>query len=190
MFPKLYSWWIFCSFKPINWLHLLISLCWHSYLFSDGRPSDVFCSLSLRFHKYHHMQGDFCFPHKSFLKRNLPLVTIISRADSQFAPSQWEMLLQSNALSHWLGANLESALISVLDHFACQSGLDVSKNFHSTNIHNFIFKTDHTYDLEENFAQILLPNWQFFLPLAIWQWDMYIFFLKSEFICYSSIQFY
>ena len=35
----------------------------------------------------------------------------ISRADSRFAPSQWETSLQSNAVSHWLGANLESALI-------------------------------------------------------------------------------
>ena len=32
------------------------------------------------------------------------------RADSKFAPSQWEASLQSNAISHWLGANLESAL--------------------------------------------------------------------------------
>ena len=32
------------------------------------------------------------------------------RADSRFAPSQWETSLQSNAVSHWLGANLESAL--------------------------------------------------------------------------------
>ena len=29
---------------------------------------------------------------------------------SGFAPSQWETLLQSNAVSHWLGANLESVL--------------------------------------------------------------------------------
>ena len=29
---------------------------------------------------------------------------------SRFAPSQWEASLQSNAVSHWLGANLESAL--------------------------------------------------------------------------------
>ena len=35
------------------------------------------------------------------------------RADSRIAPcSQWETLLQSNAISHWLGANLESALLS------------------------------------------------------------------------------
>ena len=31
------------------------------------------------------------------------------KADSRFAPSQWEMPLQSNVISHWLGANLESA---------------------------------------------------------------------------------
>ena len=35
----------------------------------------------------------------------------ILRADSRFAPSQWETSLQSNAVSHWLGTNLESALI-------------------------------------------------------------------------------
>ena len=32
------------------------------------------------------------------------------RADSRLAPSQWETSLQSNAVSYWLGANLESAL--------------------------------------------------------------------------------
>ena len=32
------------------------------------------------------------------------------RADSRFAPSQWETSLQSNAVSHWLGTNPESAL--------------------------------------------------------------------------------
>ena len=30
--------------------------------------------------------------------------------DSRLAPSQWETSLQSNAVSYWLGANLESAL--------------------------------------------------------------------------------
>ena len=32
------------------------------------------------------------------------------RADSRLAPSQWEMLLQCNPISHWLATNLESAL--------------------------------------------------------------------------------
>ena len=34
------------------------------------------------------------------------------RDDSRFAPNQWEMALQSNAVSHWLGANLESVLLT------------------------------------------------------------------------------
>ena len=37
----------------------------------------------------------------------------IPRAASRLAPSQWEMSLQSNAASHWLGANLELALNTV-----------------------------------------------------------------------------
>ena len=41
----------------------------------------------------------------------MPLQSSYSyRADSRFAPSQWEPSLHSNAVSHWLGANLESAL--------------------------------------------------------------------------------
>ena len=32
------------------------------------------------------------------------------RADTRFAPSQWETALLCNDVSHWLGANLESAL--------------------------------------------------------------------------------
>ena len=35
--------------------------------------------------------------------------TTYSSADSRFASSQWEALLQSNTVSHRLGANLESA---------------------------------------------------------------------------------
>ena len=33
------------------------------------------------------------------------------RADSRFAPSQWDTALLCNDVSHWLGANLESALL-------------------------------------------------------------------------------
>ena len=39
---------------------------------------------------------------------------IVYRADSRFVPRQWELSLQSNAVSHWLGANLESALAYAL----------------------------------------------------------------------------
>ena len=36
------------------------------------------------------------------------------RADSRFVPSEWETQLHSNAVSHWLGANLESAVNCVV----------------------------------------------------------------------------
>ena len=39
---------------------------------------------------------------------------IMSRADSRFAPSQWETALLCNAVSHWLVASLESALHEML----------------------------------------------------------------------------
>ena len=45
------------------------------------------------------------------------------RADSRFMPSQRETSLQSNAVSHWLGANLESALLLWI-------WCDISENVH------------------------------------------------------------
>ena len=35
------------------------------------------------------------------------------RADTRFAPSHWETALLCNGISHWLGANLESALFQI-----------------------------------------------------------------------------
>ena len=37
------------------------------------------------------------------------------RADSRFAPSQWETALLCNGVSHWLGASLKSALCIYVD---------------------------------------------------------------------------
>ena len=78
------------------------------------------------------------------------------RADSRFATSQWETSLQSNTVSHWLGANLESTLVlfykgkkmsspcrigssngSTLDHCS-DTGINSVFNFKSTiHKHNF-----------------------------------------------------
>ena len=41
--------------------------------------------------------------------QHLTFLLYINRADSRFAPSQWETLL-CNDVSHWLGASLELAL--------------------------------------------------------------------------------
>ena len=37
--------------------------------------------------------------------------TLLLWADSRFVPSQWETTLLCNAVSHWLGASLESAVL-------------------------------------------------------------------------------
>ena len=47
-------------------------------------------------------------------------IEIYSRADSRFTPSQWEITLLCNDLSHWLGASLESTLYSL---FACHGSI-------------------------------------------------------------------
>ena len=58
------------------------------------------------------------------------------RADSRFVPSQWAMSLQSNAVSQWLGAYLESALNDIFHQSDLQQCISVSfylicGNFHS-----------------------------------------------------------
>ena len=53
------------------------------------------------------------------------------RADSRFPPSQWETSLQSNAVSHWLGANLESALFLTTWNEACDPLIGCQDNLFS-----------------------------------------------------------
>ena len=56
------------------------------------------------------------------------------RSDSRLAPSQWETALQSNAVSHWLGANLESALyLCVCDEAQLGLGCDCSRRIEGLN---------------------------------------------------------
>ena len=38
---------------------------------------------------------------------------VADRADSRFGPSQWEMELPCNNVSHWLGASLDSAVADI-----------------------------------------------------------------------------
>ena len=42
---------------------------------------------------------------------DMPCYNIKFRADFRLVPSQWETSLPSNAVSHWLGTKLQSALI-------------------------------------------------------------------------------
>ena len=54
----------------------------------------------------------------------IPLLLL--RAVSSFAPSQWETALLCNDVSHWLGASLESALITM--YYCLQTELFWKKN--------------------------------------------------------------
>ena len=50
----------------------------------------------------------------------MQILSSLSWGPSQYpglAPSQWETPLQSNSISHWLGTNLESALISTKTYY-------------------------------------------------------------------------
>ena len=70
------------------------------------------------------------------------------RADSRLAPSQWETL-HSNTLSHWLGANLESALNHMnslgTDNVALakQNTTKLSAHFLGYTIHALIHEHQH-----------------------------------------------
>ena len=56
-----------------------------------------------------------CWCHnQTLLPPNRHLCLWCLRADSRFAPSQWDTMVLCNDASHWLGANLESALMSHL----------------------------------------------------------------------------
>ena len=62
-----------------------------------------------------------------------PLITsVLYRGDSRFAPSQWETSLQSNAVSHWLGTNTESALCIWSQRTASFRVLRICRHDHSS----------------------------------------------------------
>ena len=68
-------------------------------------------------------------------------------ADSRFAPSQWETALLCNDVSHWLGASLDSALMSWYGHTFHITGIflssdDKANSFKLIIIEKYINKAD------------------------------------------------
>ena len=89
------------------------------------------------------------------------VATYVNRADSRLAPSQWEMSLQSNAISYWLGASLESAL--------CKHGwselwiLMVSHDIESTILQ--VYKDEpHSYTLCAKVMGVKYGKWEYISP--------------------------
>ena len=62
----------------------------------------------------------------NFVWRGRPFCSVLNvlsqlqnRAESRFAPSQWETALLCNDISRWLGASLESVLAELIDWLIC-----------------------------------------------------------------------
>ena len=92
---------VFLSLSPTNWgtKHTEEHSDWMVYLPPQWCQSLCMYKMCTGSRKIHLMQGS---------KNRLPIVAcaIRYRADSRLAPN---VTLQSNAVSHWLGTNLESA---------------------------------------------------------------------------------
>ena len=96
---------------PIYWSHVL-SWEWRcSWSSADRRCSNyIWVINNLIAYKGAAYIRDFMVLHSVQGMEHSRQIRSLPRADSRFAPSQWEMPLHSNGVSHWLGANLESAL--------------------------------------------------------------------------------
>ena len=59
------------------------------------------------------------------------ILYLMPRANSRFAPSQWETALLCNNVSHWLGASLKSALDAMCYHYSSLNEYDLYVYRHS-----------------------------------------------------------
>ena len=78
------------------------------------------------------------------------------RADSRFAPSQWETAFLCNGISHWLGANLESALSLFL-------------NISGARLYNDAIFTDRkSHCGDKTTGTAVLVKWHFYVKTPPW----------------------
>ena len=100
-----------CLTAPSHYLNqywiLTSEVLWHSHEGFFSEKKSRYLSLTWLF-KITILRLQLHLPRANELRL---YVYIGYRADSRFAPSQCETSSQSNAVSHWLGTNLESALI-------------------------------------------------------------------------------
>ena len=86
--------------SPSNFAHALTTILWWGDIWhSNKKNPHIFIELK-----------DIFFKMLLYNKPYFYCQPIYNRADSRFAPSQWEMALLCNEGSHWLGTNLKSAL--------------------------------------------------------------------------------
>ena len=92
-----------------NWGRISIRCLIHkdnSYIALNGELWGVFCEYF--WENWPNFNGTALYYRWGrILEEGYCWADILFRADSRFAPSQWETSLQSKAVSHWLGANLD-----------------------------------------------------------------------------------
>ena len=78
-------------------------------------------------------QGKYILIWFDLTKATFDIAAVLHRADSRHARSKWETSLQSNAVSHWLGANLGSALVILFSHLStCNRSVEYVYDYHNT----------------------------------------------------------
>ena len=102
---------LFCYILVWNWFKTMniLSALWILMVWYFSTRTSVATVLNIHRPISPHILIPQSSPVSYILPRHHSAVCNI-RADFRFAPSQWEMSVQSSAISHWLGANLESAL--------------------------------------------------------------------------------
>ena len=110
------------------------------------------------------------------------ITDLLFRADPRFAPSQWETSLQSNGVSHWLDANLETALTS---GWNCQPWPNRSQNWMF--VHSIIILSNsQQFPTSSSQNQVELGEWatrHFMHCLTIELWDSKIRYLIVMLSC-------
>ena len=80
-------------------------------------------------------------------------LSAITKANSRFAPSQWETALLCNDVSHWLGASLQSALYNTTNILS-----NVPANEDIMNLHEKNSKPSRAHSFRRNICISYLNN--------------------------------
>ena len=113
------------------------------------------------------------------------LGVIYFRADSRLAPSQWETALRSNAVSHWLAANLESALYFTNSHTPNLSSIGSVVELLRGRCSAVLFGIHHIKGVAQNYLQYVSAKDTIVLHLVL---TMEVGFVALEEIYLKSIK--
>ena len=103
-------WWLFTGGNLAELSHILVTVHWWQFgriiTSTGGSPTE---DILIEFIFNESFHGPISEKVNPITIRNI-IIRYIHRADSRFAPSQWETALLCKDVSHWLGVSLESVL--------------------------------------------------------------------------------